>query len=126
MKYETVPGMLIENGIMTKSFRAGHSERIVCPKCAGGKTREKCLSVTIDNDEMGAVWTCFRGNCGWKGGGKVGTERSATVYNIAPKVAANAIKPEPHRPEAIQRGDLLYGFFAGRKISPETVDEFGC
>lgn len=126
MRSDNLPGLLSDSGLRPKSYSSGHTERMVCPRCNGGNTREKSLSLTIDPDGDGAVWTCFRGTCGWTGGGKVGEQQTGRVYNIAPKTAPQAKKPEPHAAADIQHGDVLYRFFEGRKISQETVDAFGC
>lgn len=64
--------LLAENGIAPKSQRSGNTEKLSCPKCEGGRTREACLSLAIDAYGAGATWKCHRGNCGWASGGRVG------------------------------------------------------
>ena len=58
---ESIFDLLAEAGIHLRGYTAGHEERVICPKCGGGRSREKCLSVSIDQDGMGATWNCFRG-----------------------------------------------------------------
>ncbi len=51
----TVSERLIAEGIRLKRWSAGTTEKVVCPKCGGGRTREISLSVSIDQDGNGAT-----------------------------------------------------------------------
>jgi twinkle protein len=56
---ESLPGLLAENNIRLKGLPdGGRSAKTICPQCQGGRTREISLSVTIDEDGLGAVWRC--------------------------------------------------------------------
>ena len=57
------------------------TSRQVCPKCEGGSTREKSLSVT--RDESGAAWFCHRAGCGYKG--RSGQTGPAVQVDFLPK-----------------------------------------
>ena len=66
---DSVSGILADAGIRLRNLRPGHNEHLLCPRCEGGSTREKSLSVTIDADGQGTTWICHRGSCNWTGGG---------------------------------------------------------
>lgn len=44
----------------------GQTLREICPKCGGGTTKEKSLSITMD-DSGYLLWHCFRASCGFAG-----------------------------------------------------------
>lgn len=120
-----LPGMLADFGIRLKSLRAGHHERLICPRCNGGKTKEKCLSVTVDTDGCGVVMVCHRGTCGWREG--VRTPDGFADRRRAPARPVEPPTPPPEHSVAAQtRPEAMYGFFAKRGIGAETVDAFGC
>jgi twinkle protein len=122
---QNLPDLLAEHGIpRMRSLAPGHSEKLVCPRCNGGKTREQSLSVTIDPDGDGAVWRCHRGNCGWTDGGKVADAARAVVPFRRHLVAHDT--PTPHAEAEKARDAWLYDWFSARGISVETVDAFGC
>lgn len=124
MPYEAdLPAILADFGIRLKSQQPGHSEKLLCPKCQGGRTREKSLSVTIDQDGNGAVMRCHRAKeCGWKEGRRI-SDGSARSYRRAPEPPA---APSFHSADAVRKPPTMYAFFQQRGISPETVDLFGC
>jgi twinkle protein len=116
---ESLPAVLAENNIRLKSLpEGGRSAKAICPQCSGGRTREVSLSVTIDEDGLGAVWRCHRGKCGWVGSGRVGGAISSHGMH-KPKVY---VKPEPQFEE---QPDWLYQWWADRKIDADTVDALG-
>ena len=121
---EFVAGLLADNSIRVKSQQAGAHDKVVCPRCNGGRAKEKSLSVTIDPEGDGATWTCHRGTCGWKGGGKAPTdERRRARHQPEPKQAR---QPTQHAQDVTRhRPAALYAFFEKRGISQETVDAFG-
>ena len=113
--------ILSDLGIRLKSIAPGRNEKIICPKCGGGKTRETCLSVTIDDFGEGVMWKCHRATCGWQGG------KSATFGG--PAAPARYVPPTPppvHDMKDQTKPDSLYKFFETRGIGAETVDAFGC
>jgi twinkle protein len=115
--------LLTEAGIRTKSITPGRTEKLICPKCDGGRTREQSLSVTIDADGGGAVWLCHRGGCGWRGSCRAESRPIAPTARAV--VAETFSKPVPHRDDSVERPDWLYDFFAARGIGRLTVDRFG-
>jgi twinkle protein len=117
---ETLVGLLADHNIRVKHLTRGHTEQIVCPSCGGGRTREKSLSVTIDQDGDGAAMKCHRGSCGWTEGVRVRPDRPAPARERViqkPKPVASA--------ETTNRPEWLYDFFSERKIGARTVHEFG-
>lgn len=123
---ESIFDLLAEAGIQLRGYGAGHEERVICPKCGGGRSREKCLSVSIDHDGMGATWNCFRGKCGDTGGGRIRFSADGDIPPISPPAKTTApVPPKPDPEEARERPESLYAWFQGRGISRETVDHFG-
>ena len=122
---DSLAGLLAEHGIRLKRLTAGHNEKVRCPKCEGGRTRELSLSVAIDDDGQGSTWRCWRGNCGWTGGGRVHSDGPRQSPPERPQ--ERAVRPPPqHPPElTLNRPEALYAFFQRRGISAETVDAFG-
>ncbi len=119
-----LPGILSDAGISKlKSMRPGHQEQIRCPRCEGGKRREVSLSVKIDPDGEGATWHCWRGTCGYTGGGRTRSQDGRSKP-APPQEARPIVKPA----EAAQtpRPQALYRFFDKRGISAATVEYFGC
>lgn len=94
---------LSTRGISLRRYDIG-TVKTLCPKCHGGSTHEKSLSVTINSD--GAVWLCHRASCGWADG-------------LKEEVRLN--KPKPIISSDPDTGSL-YGWFSARKISRKTVD----
>jgi twinkle protein len=118
---ENLAELLAESGIKLKRLTAGHTEHILCPKCEGGRSREVSLSVTIDPDGDGACWSCHRGSCGWRDGGKVKFEG----YRI-PRQEAHATRPTPHtEAQREYRPKWFWDFFDERKIGARPVKELG-
>lgn len=115
----SVVELLAERGIKLRSYRAGANEHLICPKCEGGRTREKSLSVTVDQDGSGATWVCHRGQCGWTDGARIGAE--------APQRRQTTIRrPPTHTPaQTAHRPVWLYEYFAGRGIGARVVDKLG-
>lgn len=117
---QSVSDILSDWKIQIKSQRPGHTEQIVCPRCNGGRTREKSLSVTIDADGLGVATNCWRGTCGWKDGARVaGTDRP--IERDRPTV-----KPKPaSQAETENRPQWFWDFWAARKIGMNTIKAFG-
>ncbi|XP_044439256.1 primase homolog protein [Triticum aestivum] len=56
-----------KEGIDMSRRRIGAFQRKICPKCEGGPTKDRSLSVFIRENGTHGNWTCFRASCGWKG-----------------------------------------------------------
>jgi twinkle protein len=118
-----LPGLLAEHGIFPKSYAPGHTQRIKCPRCGGGKTREQCMAITIDADGMGATWICHRANCGWQDGERLAGARRAAR---PPPRKADVIEPPAEiDPTAQRRPAEMYYWWEERGISADTVNAFG-
>ena len=112
-----VAAKLAEHKIRPPGYVAGRDYKILCPECSAARKHKKdrCLSVTIDSDGMGAVWSCH--NCGWDGG--VSSRRQEFLPRAAPK---NYTKPKPTG-EALSATAIQW--FAKRGISEETLARYG-
>lgn len=52
--------------LVAAGIALGTQDRLECPRCNGGSTKEKSLSIA--KDELGNVqWFCFRASCGFRG-----------------------------------------------------------
>ena len=122
---QSLPDLMAEAGIRLKGFQTGRTQHVICPRCSGGKTREISLSVTVDDDGLGARWICHRGSCGWTDGGRIATtERTRPVAHVPAPVPPRA--PPPHSAaETSSRPAWLHNFFDKRNIGPHTVAAFG-
>ncbi|MGG5810895.1 toprim domain-containing protein [Falsiroseomonas sp. CW058] len=105
-------------------WRAEVEQRLVCPECGGGKTREKSLALRLDADG-GAVWKCHRGHCGWSDNIPAGAVRGGRSTPPARPQAAPPRPAEQHPEGERERTEALYDFFQKRGISRRTVDEMG-
>lgn len=120
----SLPELLGEHQIRVKRMTPGAVEKVRCPKCDGGRTKEVSLSVKIDADGNGATWLCHRGSCGWTGGGKVHTHEPVRLPPAEPPRPIQ--KPAPHMPaQRSNRPHWLWEFFDARNIGPKTVEHFG-
>lgn len=136
IRADSLPDILAMAGIDTRAVRPqpGASAKVICPACTGGRTREKSLSITIDDDGAGARWMCHRPKCPGSdiipGGGRVrdeaGTKGRSRDWTPPPARAAAPVRPKLDPPEAMQHrpADML-DWFHRRGISEETVAEFG-
>lgn len=52
--------------IIASNLEPGETTRELCPRCGGGSTKEKTLTVTLDYDG-GLLWNCFRDRCDERG-----------------------------------------------------------
>ncbi|KAL1320666.1 hypothetical protein HN51_065347 [Arachis hypogaea] len=52
---------------LDNSCLPGQYHNLFCPKCKGGKLKERSLSFHIIPDCEFAMWRCFRAKCGWAG-----------------------------------------------------------
>lgn len=51
--------------IYSSELTLGDTTRELCPRCGGGSSGEKSLTITLNED--GVVWNCFRASCSEKG-----------------------------------------------------------
>ena len=122
---DNLPELLADQGIHLKSYAPGREQRLACPHCHGGLSKEECLAVRVDDEGDGAVWTCHRGKCGWRGGVTLRRpDRDEWRREARPPEPSQA--PYPHLPEDQRRPDGMYAWFKARGISADTVDLFGC
>ncbi|XP_052201915.1 twinkle homolog protein, chloroplastic/mitochondrial-like [Diospyros lotus] len=109
-------------GIDSKACRPGQYNHLICPMCKGGDSGEATLSLFIAQDGNSALWTCFRGKCGWKGNTRAFADGKSTYgkMNQIPQVkktreiAEDSLELEPLCNE-------LLAYFAERMISTETL-----
>ncbi|XP_057430461.1 primase homolog protein [Lotus japonicus] len=89
-----------------------------CPKCKGGRSKERSLSFHIISDCEFAMWRCFRPECGWAG------RVFADDMELDGKVSANA-KPYGQTTEKSlglePLGPQLLAYFKERLISEKTL-----
>lgn len=119
---DSIHEILAEAGIDTSRLRlrAGSNEKVVCPRCNGGKHRDKCLSITVSPDGMGVKWKCHLVSCspGFQGGGVVGRDRDV------PAIRRPAYRPAKTH-ENPQKPQAMYDFWLRRGITHRTVDAYG-
>ena len=116
-----LPDLLFGHGIRPKHWGPGHSEQIICPRCSGGTHREVSLTVTIDQDNEGAVWKCHRGSCGWTDGAKLIRDH-ATPRHQPERVIRT---PAPHTCAGKLPPIWFDKFFEERRIGDRTLKAFG-
>ena len=115
----TLSDILADAGIRLKRGDPGRTEHLICPRCNGGRTREKSLAVTVDDDAGGITYVCHRGSCGWRGGTRTGAGRPMTSERPVQR-------PSHHTPEQqTQRPEWLYQAFADRRIGAKTIHSLG-
>ncbi|XP_030549191.1 twinkle homolog protein, chloroplastic/mitochondrial [Rhodamnia argentea] len=113
---------LEELGIDMQTCLPGQHHSLLCPMCKGGRSMERSLSIYISPDGGSAVWTCFRGTCGWKGSTRAAAKprSSYTTSNQTSKVKSIREITE----ESLELEPLcneLVAYFAERLISAETL-----
>ncbi|KAK6150165.1 hypothetical protein DH2020_017690 [Rehmannia glutinosa] len=114
---------LQEIGIDANPFKPGQYNGLICPRCKGGDSGEKSLSLRIEEDGGAATWTCFRAKCGWTGATRAfaGVKSTYARMNTIPKVKqpTRVITEESLGLEPLCNELLAY--FAERMISGETL-----
>ncbi|KAK9267108.1 hypothetical protein L1049_009527 [Liquidambar formosana] len=102
------------------SCKPGQYTHLLCPKCKGGQSMERSLSLHINLDRDFAMWRCFRGTCGWAGQAFAG--HGATydrVKQISKSKSSGQMTEEGLGLEPL--GRKLISYFSGRMISEETL-----
>ena len=101
-----------------KAGAVGQDQKLICPKCGGGRTQELSLRFKLDN-YGGATWVCHRATCGWKG----------NVPSAMGQRNMGDVKPKEYkRPEAPAerpRPQAMLDWFSKRGISEKIVNKFG-
>ncbi|XP_043815930.1 primase homolog protein isoform X4 [Manihot esculenta] len=98
----------------------GNYGHLLCPKCEGGRSMEKSLSVHINRDADLAMWRCYRTCCGWTGqafaNGRVTNEGMNIIFKVSSprQITAEGMVLEP-------LGEKLIAYFGDRMISEETL-----
>ncbi|CAH2034567.1 unnamed protein product [Thlaspi arvense] len=108
---------LAENGIDAENCPSGQYSGLICPKCEGGESGEKSLSLYISPDGSSATWNCFRGKCGLKGGVRVDGRFTSgdSIEKVERKVTVESLELEP-------LCDEIKDYFAARMISAKTLE----
>lgn len=75
---ETIRELLQANNIFLREYTAGQ-HRATCPKCSGGSTFEKSLSVLINENGQHASCKCHRARCGWMWGSTLGETKNTQL-----------------------------------------------
>jgi len=72
--------------LMSTELDLGDSLRVICPRCEGGSSNEKSLSISrLEDGDL--VWQCFRANCPEKNGASdSGVSRISSVPKEIEKV----------------------------------------
>ncbi|XP_004295445.1 PREDICTED: primase homolog protein [Fragaria vesca subsp. vesca] len=98
----------------------GHYCNLLCPKCNGGQSLERSLSLYIVQKGDLARWRCFRTECNWAD--KVFLEGKAGHDEVKRK-----IEFQPFRQMTVEGlrlvpiGEEITAYFRERKISAETL-----
>ncbi|CAI9089553.1 OLC1v1024144C3 [Oldenlandia corymbosa var. corymbosa] len=114
---------LSQIGIHADSCKPGQYSGLLCAQCKGGDSMEKSLSLFITQDGNEALWTCFRGKCGWKGRMKAFADTKST-YGSMSKTSTVKKKYREITEENLGLKPLsieLLKYFAERMISEETL-----
>ncbi|KAL3522910.1 hypothetical protein ACH5RR_015744 [Cinchona calisaya] len=110
-------------GIHAGSCKPGQYSGLLCPMCKGGNSMEKSLSLFITQTGDAALWTCFRGKCGWKGSTRAFADVNSTYGNMSKilkvkqqyrEISEKSLGLEPLCAE-------LLTYFNERMISGETL-----
>nr|GMD99607.1 twinkle homolog protein, chloroplastic/mitochondrial isoform X2 [Ipomoea batatas] len=118
---------LKEIGIDSVSCAPGQYSGLHCPMCKGGDNNERSLSLYIDPKGDAALWTCFRGKCGWRGSTKALGDTKSTDGDMKKSLKSNkkyrqldeqSLRLEPLSSE-------LLAYFSQRMISGETLRRNG-
>ncbi|XP_041025716.1 primase homolog protein isoform X2 [Juglans microcarpa x Juglans regia] len=96
----------------------GRYHRLFCPKCKGGQSMVRSLSLHIIQDGGFAMWRCFHTECGWAG--QAFAESRASYYGVAKKVESfGRVSEESMGLEPL--GAKLIAYFGERMISEKTL-----
>ncbi|XP_065847296.1 primase homolog protein [Euphorbia lathyris] len=99
----------------------GYFSHLFCPKCKGGKSMERSLSLHIIQDADFAMWRCYHTSCGWAG--QIFADGRETNQGINKKfkvISSMQMTAESTVLEPL--GEKLIAYFADRMISEETIN----
>ncbi|XP_062016298.1 primase homolog protein-like [Rosa rugosa] len=105
--------------ICDSSCVPGHYSNLLCPKCNGGQSLERSLSLYIVQKGDLARWRCFRTDCNW-----------ADKVFLEGKAGHNEVKKKEFQPfrqmteeglRLVPIGEKVTAYFNERKISEETL-----
>ncbi|ERN14768.1 hypothetical protein AMTR_s00032p00034370 [Amborella trichopoda] len=125
---------LKNEGIICDSCTPGQYSNMLCPKCEGGSTRERSFSLFIREDGSMALWTCFRGKCGWRGHIQASSNASYAPAERNEKKQINGDLNSKKKPSRVLTEKSLgleplcpeiLAYFSERMISPETLRRNG-
>eukprot|EP00257_Ricinus_communis_P007086 XP_002523145.2 primase homolog protein [Ricinus communis] len=103
-----------------RSSIPGKFSHLLCPKCKGGKSVERSLSLHIIQDADFAMWRCYRTCCGWAGQAFADDRATNEGMNIMLKV--NTSRQTTSEGIALEPlGEKLIAYFSDRGISKETL-----
>ncbi|KAJ8758619.1 hypothetical protein K2173_000340 [Erythroxylum novogranatense] len=92
----------------------------LCPRCQGGQSLERSLSVHIIQEADFAMWRCFRASCGWAGQAFADSRLTIEGFNKIFKVkSSKQMTPEGFVLEPL--GEKLIAYFGERMITEETL-----
>ncbi|KAK7246190.1 hypothetical protein RIF29_41050 [Crotalaria pallida] len=100
---------------LEKTCLPGQYYNLFCPKCKGGKLKERSLSFHIIQDGEFAMWRCFRADCGWCGRVML----HGYIHLLIHVFADNNRTEESLGLEPL--GPKLIAFFKDRQISEKTL-----
>lgn len=110
-------------GLNAESCMPGQHNHLLCPMCKGGDSMEMSLSLFVTREGDAAMWTCFRGKCGWKGSTRSFADGKSTYGNLS---MISKVK-QPYREISEESLGLeplcseLHKYFSERMISGETL-----
>ncbi|KAJ7969205.1 twinkle-like protein, chloroplastic/mitochondrial [Quillaja saponaria] len=121
-QFKILKRKLEELGVDCEICVPGQYYNLLCPRCKGGDSSEKSLSLFVTQDGGSALWMCFRGKCGWKGNTRAfadgnstyGTSRQVTKVKIKREITEESLQLEPLCDEVLE-------YLAERLISKETL-----
>ncbi|KAF9589812.1 hypothetical protein IFM89_028747 [Coptis chinensis] len=125
-RFEILKKKLEAAGIDCDTCMVGEYNRLICPECDGGDTREKSFSLFIAQDVNLAMWQCFRAKCGWRGHVRAFESGKETYSN--PEEIAKVKRIQVITEESIGLEPLcneLLAYFSERNISGETLRRNG-
>ncbi|KAL3344951.1 hypothetical protein AABB24_024079 [Solanum stoloniferum] len=110
----------VENlGICCNSVTPEEYTRLMCPKCKGGRSMEKCLSFHMSSKRNSALWRCFNIECGWAGQIPHNSTASDGVHQLGRMNFPRILTEESLKLEPL--GDMLTAYFSKRMISKDTL-----
>jgi twinkle protein len=115
---ESLANLLLSHGIKPKRWTPGPPQQLRCPKCNGGSNKVPCLTLTIDPDGDGAVWTCHRGTCGFTDGARISRHPKPDT-TPTPRDKPRPLKQTNYKP------DWFNAFFEERGIGDRAVTLLG-